>query len=112
MVSTLSTGVLTVVLLVAAPVSATTVIQKSFAEVVQAAEVIAVGTVTAIAAEWDAAHSRPFTLVTFSALDVLKGTHTEPELTLRVLGGPHPDGSILQIVGVPEFSLGNGWWFL
>ena len=98
---------LALVLLGAAPVSATTVIQKSFTEVVQAAEVIAVGTVTTIAAEWDAAHSRPFTLVTFSTLDVLKGAHTEPELTLRVLGGPHPDGSILQIVGVPEFSLGD-----
>ena len=107
MVSTLSTGVLAVVLLGAAPGWATTVIQKSFAEVVQEAEVIAVGTVTAIAAEWDAAHSRPFTLVTFSTLDVLKGAHAEPELTLRVLGGPHPDGSILQIVGVPQFSIGE-----
>ena len=107
MVSTLSTGVLAIVLLGAAPGWATTVIQKSFAEVVQAAEVIAVGTVTTIATEWDAAHNRPFTLVTFSTLDVLKGAHTEPELTLRVLGGPHPDGSILQIVGVPEFSLGD-----
>ena len=56
MLSTLSTGVLALVLLVAAPVSATTVIQKSFAEVVQEAEIIAVGTVTTIAAEWDAAH--------------------------------------------------------
>ena len=107
MLFTLSTGVLAIVLLGAAPVSATTVIQKSFAEVVQEAEVIAVGTVTAIAAEWDAAHSRPFTLVTFSTLDVLKGAHTEPELTLRLLGGPHPDGSILQIAGVPQFSLGE-----
>ena len=107
MVSTLSTGVLAIVLLGAAPGWATTVIQKSFAEVVQAAEVIAVGTVTTIATEWDAAHNRPFTLVTFSTLDVLKGAHTEPELTLRVLGGPHPDGSLLQIVGVPEFSLGD-----
>ena len=107
MLSTLSTGVLAIVLLVAAPGWATTVIQKSFTEVVQESEVIAVGTVTAIAAEWDAAHQRPFTLVTFSTLDVLKGAHTEPELTLRVLGGPHPDGSILQIAGVPQFSLGE-----
>ena len=107
MLSTLSTGVLAIVLLGAAPVSATTVIQKSFAEVVQEAEVIAVGTVTAIAAEWDAAHKQPFTLITFSSLDVLKGAHTEPELTLRLLGGPHPDGSILQVAGVPQFSLGE-----
>ena len=69
---------------------------------VQAAEVVAVGTVTAIRLG-----RRPFTLVTFSTLDVLKGAHTEPELTLRVLGGPHPDGSILQVAGVPQFSLGD-----
>ena len=93
--------------LLASPAQATSVVAKPFSAVVQAAEIIAVGTVTAIAAEWDAAHSRPFTLVTFSTLDVLKGAHTEPELTLRVLGGPHPDGSILQIAGVPQFSLGD-----
>ncbi len=107
MLSTLSTGVLAIVLLLAAPGWATTVIQKSFAEMVQESEIIAVGTVTAIAAEWDAAHHRPFTLVTFSTLDVLKGTHTEPELTLRVLGGPHPDGSILQVASMPQFNLGE-----
>ena len=93
--------------LLASPAQATSVVANPFSAVVQAAEVIAVGTVTAIAAEWDAAHSRPFTLVTFSTLDVLKGAHTEPELTLRVLGGPHPDGSIVQIAGVPQFSLGE-----
>ena len=93
--------------LLASPAQATSVVAKPFSAVVQAAEIIAVGTVTTIAAEWDAAHSRPFTLVTFSTLDVLKGAHTEPELTLRVLGGPHPDGSILQIAGVPQFSLGD-----
>ena len=93
--------------LLASPAQATSVVAKPFSAVVQAAEIIAVGTVTTIAAEWDAAHSRPFTLVTFSTLDVLKGAHAEPELTLRVLGGPHPDGSILQIAGVPQFSLGE-----
>ena len=93
--------------LLAFPAQATTVVAKPFSAVVQAAEVVAVGTVTAIAAEWDAAHKRPFTLVTFSTLDVLKGAHTEPELTLRVLGGPNPDGSLLQVAGVPQFSIGE-----
>ena len=93
--------------LLASPAQATSVVAKPFSAVVQAAEVIAVGTVTAIAAEWDAAHKRPFTLVTFSTLDILKGAHAEPELTLRVLGGPNPDGSILQVAGVPQFSLGE-----
>ena len=47
--------VLSLVLL-ASPAQATSVVAKPFSAVVQAAEVIAVGTVTAIAAEWDAAH--------------------------------------------------------
>ena len=100
-------GFVCLALLGGAPARATTVLEKSFAEVVQEAEVIAVGTVTTIATEWDAAHNRPFTLVTFSTLDVLKGAHTAPELTLRMLGGPTPGGSILQIAGVPQFTIGE-----
>ena len=98
--------VLSLVLL-ASPAQATSVVAKPFSAVVQESEVIAVGTVTTIAAEWDVAHKQPFTLITFSSLDVLKGAHTEPALTLRLLGGPHPDGNILQVAGVPQFSLGE-----
>ncbi len=107
MCSPLRPYVCALVVLLAAPAAATTVLQKSFADVVQAAEIIAVGTVTALAAEWDAAHARPFTRITFSTLDILKGAHTEAALTLRVLGGPQPDGSIVQIAGVPQFRLGD-----
>ena len=73
---------------------ATTVLEKSFATLVQEAEIIAVGSVTTIAAEWDTDRKVPFTLVTFSNLDILKGAAATP-LTLRFLGGPTPDGSIL-----------------
>ena len=73
---------------------ANTVLEKSFATLVQEAEIIAVGSVTTIAAEWDTDRKVPFTLVTFSNLDILKGEADTP-LTLRFLGGPTPDGSIL-----------------
>ena len=86
---------------------ATTVIERSFAALVQDAEVIAVGTVTAIESEWDAQKAAPYTLVTFSELEVLKGGTGQSELTLHFLGGPTPDGHILQIVGVPQFRLGE-----
>ena len=86
---------------------ATTVLAKSFAALVQDAEVIVVGTVTAIEAEWDAQQEAPFTLVTFTDLEVVKGDASQTELTLRILGGPTPDGLILQVAGVPQFRLGE-----
>ena len=86
---------------------ATTVLGKTFSGLVQDAEVIAVGTVTAIEAEWNAQKEAPFTLVTFSNLEVLKGEEGRNELTLHFLGGPTPDGLIMQIAGVPQFTLGE-----
>ena len=99
-------GFVCLALLAGAPARATTVLEKSFATLVQEAEIIAAGSVTAIAAEWDADREVPFTLVTFSNLDILKGAAATP-LTLRFLGGPTPDGSLLQIAGVPQFTIGE-----
>ena len=67
------------VLLLARLVWATTVLEKSFSSLVQDAEVIAVGTVTAIETEWDVQKEAPFTLVTFSDLEVLKGDESQLE---------------------------------
>src|SRR5262245_59228277 len=52
---------------------ATTVIEKSFADLVAQAEVITVGTVSDIHEQWDAGQQVPLTLVTFSDLTALKG---------------------------------------
>ena len=60
-------GFVCLALLAGAPARATTVLEKSFAEVVQEAEVIAVGTVTDHRDRVGRGRtSRPFTLVTFS----------------------------------------------
>ena len=87
------------------PVWATTVLEKDFTELVQEADTIVVGTVTAIEAAQE--HGTPVTLVTFSDLDILKGDPHQEELTVQVLGGPASDGMRFQIVGVPEFHLGD-----
>ena len=86
---------------------ATTVLEVSFSTLVQEAEIIAIGTVTAIETGLDAEQGAPFTLVTFSDLEVLKGDDTQTELTLDLLGGPTPDGGILEVVGAPQFNLGE-----
>ena len=102
-------GVLVVsgVLLLPRLAGATTVIAQSFSSLVQHAEVIAVGTVTAIESTWDAERAAPWTLVTFAELEVLKGDARQTELTLHILGGPTPDGRVLQIAGAPQFRLGE-----
>ena len=93
--------------LIGLPAWATTVLEKSFADLVQEADTIVVGTVSTVEAEWDADSETPFTLVTFTDLDILKG-ETDPEaLTLRFLGGPRPDGTVIQIAGVPQFTVGE-----
>ena len=120
-------ALLLIALLGAPAAQATTVAKLSFSEVVTGSEVIAIGTVTAIEQTWDAELEMPFTLVTFSDLEVLKGSVASEDLTLRFLGGPAPDGLTLVVSGMPQFavrdravvfSTGNGvqacplvgWW--
>lgn len=86
---------------------ATTVLSTAFPALVHEAALVVVGTAQAIEAEWNEATETPYTLVTFTDLDVLKGSHSHPTLTIRLLGGAAPDGTSLQIAGVPAFSLGE-----
>ena len=85
---------------------ATTVEPMTFSEVVDGAELVAVGAVTAITETWDAEREMPFTEVTFSVLEALKG-EVGAELTLQFLGGPAPDGPTLAVEGMPEFAVGD-----
>jgi len=73
---------------------------------VQRAEVIAIGTVTGIREQWDTTRQAPFTLVTFSNLTVLKG-NPGTEVTLYFLGGHTPEGKVLEIAGMPHFTVGE-----
>ena len=106
---------------------ASTVLKVTFSQAVDRAELIAVGTVSAIEEIWDAERGLPFTDVTFSDVEILKGTAPSGELTLRFLGGRLPNGLTLTISGMPRFAVkeqavvfssGNGvyacplvgWW--
>lgn len=107
---------------------ASTVRKLTFSQVVDLAELVAVGTVSAIEEIWDAERGLPFTHVTFSDIETLKGTAPSGgELTLRFLGGLDPNGLRLTVSGMPRFavkeqavvfSAGNGvyacplvgWW--
>ena len=85
---------------------ASTVEPLTFSQVVVGAEFIAVGTVSAITETWDAERELPFTEVTFSTLEGLKG-EVGTELTLQFVGGAAPDGLTLAIAGMPQFVVGD-----
>jgi hypothetical protein len=88
-------------------VQAMTVVEQTFPDLVHRAEVIAVGTVTGIQEQWDSTRQAPFTTVTFSNLTVLKGEIPEATLTLELLGGHKPDGTVLSVIGSPRFTMGE-----
>jgi hypothetical protein len=85
---------------------ATSVTEVGFSDLVQRADVIAVGTVSEIKEQWDETRKAPLTLVTFSQLTVLKG-NPGTSMTLEFLGGHTPQGLVLTIPGVPQFTVGE-----
>jgi hypothetical protein len=87
-------------------VHATTVVELTFTDLVGQADVIAVGTVSDIREQWDAAQQVPLTLVTFSNLSVLKG-NPGTSMTLEFLGGTMPNGLVMVIPGIPRFTVGE-----
>jgi len=95
------------VAMLSTPALATTVLEQTFPDLVHQADVIAVGTVTGIQEQWDAARQAPLTYVTFANLTVLKGDPGDESMTLEFLGGHTPDGKVLTVSGVPRFTVGE-----
>ena len=81
---------------------ATQVLEMTLSEIVAGADVIAVGTVAAVEQTWDSGTGRPFTQVTLSDIDALKGDVEGGELTLRFLGGAAPGGLAVTVSGTPS----------
>ena len=98
-------ALLSVLVLASSATQATTVLPMTFSQVVAGAEVIAIGVVSAVEATWDAELEMPFTEVTVSDSDVVKGQVGNRELTLRFLGGPAPNGLTLRVSGMPQFGV-------
>src|SRR5688572_28769419 len=49
----------------------------------------------------------PFTVVTWSVEDGVKGVDTDAIYSARFLGGPTPDGKTLSVSEIPEFDMGD-----
>ena len=87
-------------------VYATSAVEVSFTDLVTQADVIAVGTVTEIREQWDTEKKTPLTLVTFSNLTTVKGS-PDSSFTLEFLGGKMPNGLVMVVAGVPQFTVGE-----
>ena len=80
----------------------------SLSEVVRAAESITTARVLAVEPIWDAERGMPFTEVSYTIADVLKGPLAiDQALSLRCLGGPAPNGLTLRVSGMPRFEVGD-----
>lgn len=86
---------------------ATAVVPPDFATMVQRAEVIFRGQVTAVQSDWigEGTQRRIETHVTFNVIKVLKGTAATPYV-LRMLGGTVA-GQTMEVTGVPKFQVGD-----
>ncbi len=93
---------LVLVCLVSVPALATTVLQLSFSDVVDHAELIFEGHVSKVETLQTGPRSI-HTRVTFDVINVIKGSYLEPEISLQFLGG-EVDGRRLVVQGmqVPE----------
>jgi hypothetical protein len=104
------TATAAVVLLAAALLTgraaATVVVAKDFAALCDEADLIFVGTVTAVESRWSDPTKRSIeTVVTFGDLTWLRGA-ARPSVSLR-FGGGEMDGLHEEIAGVPHFAVGE-----
>src|SRR5947209_922209 len=86
---------------------ATTVIEPTFHQLVQRAEVIFQGKVTDVRSAWagEGAERHIVTYVTFSVEDSIKGDVSN-SYTIRMLGGT-ADGRTMKVTDAPEFKVGD-----
>lgn len=91
--------------------SATTVERMDLSQVVHHSDRAFLASVVSVTPEWCASESRAYTTVVFRVERDLKGNLTNPEWSLRLLGGTAqtPDGQTIRQVtfGMPEFQVGE-----
>jgi len=94
-------------LLVLTRTNATTVVSPTFEEMTDRADLVFVGKVVEVKAEWQVAGTNQaiFTLVEFHTEEILKGT-APASISLRFLGGK-VGGMTLEVVAVPKFEAGD-----
>ena len=98
---------LLLMLVMAAPAHALSVISRSFDELVTLADLVVVGTVSAQSSAYDTpAWQHISTYVTLDNLQVVKGAVSAAQYTLRFAGG-RVDGRIEMYPGLPELRVGE-----
>ena len=103
----LVSGIALLLLSLASPLSATTVQRKSFEQLVNEADFVAVGRVLNVQAFPTADKQYVYTYVTVNELDVMKGSYGESQIVVRMDGGDVGDGRRLLIHGMPKFEYGQ-----
>jgi len=91
---------------------ATMIIEKSFNQVAQGAELIFEGKVLSKETRLDPINHKPFTYFTFEIIDVLKGKYAEKTIELGFMGGP--EGDLVLVVSdmrMPEVGE-QGFYFV
>jgi hypothetical protein len=95
------------IVILASNVWATTVVPPTFDQLVDEAEVIFQGKVTAVRSQWtgEGAQRVIVTFITFSVEDSMKGNPGQ-SYTIRMLGGT-VDGETIEIADAPKFNVGD-----
>lgn len=94
------------VVMLAAPVAATTMIRAGLDDLVAGNETIVVGQVVGLRSYWNADHTFILTDVRVQPTTVLKGEPTRRELTVTVMGGTVGELSTVIVAG-PDLALGS-----
>lgn len=85
--------------------SATTLVYKSFNDLMKESDGVIAGHVVSVNSQYSA-NKEIYTFITLDQLDVLSGSYGESTLTIRVKGG-QVGNDISHIVGSPEFTEGE-----
>ena len=97
-------GAVALLLSLVNPLLATTVRRKNFDQLVQEAEMVAIGRVQNVHSLPTADKQYVYTYVTVGELDIMKGNYDESQITLRMDGGDVGDGRRLVVPGIPRFQ--------
>lgn len=103
----LGTGLLLAASLIGTAAHALSVVPRSFDELVALADLVVVGTVAAQRSRDDGAPGHGIsTYITLTDLEIVKGTLSEPDYTLRGAGG-RAGGRAQEYTGLPQLRTGE-----
>jgi hypothetical protein len=87
------------------PSSATTLVYKSFDDLMKEADAVVAGHVVSVDSQYNA-NREIYTFVTLDQVEVLSGNYTDSTLTIRLKGGK-VQNDISHVIGSPEFTEGE-----